>query len=125
MIIWAVCSLIVASVFAGALTSAVKRVAFRRNWLGQAMPHHLHDGPVPRLGGISIFLTVFIFGSVLTFLPVASGIVLASGVFVIFLARQSRFRSRSLGRLQSDCSVGEGGLGSSCSSGSILGSLPD
>ena len=86
MIIWAVGSLIVASMFAGALTFAVKRVAFRRNWLGQAMPHHLHDGPVPRLGGISIFLTVLALGSAVIFLPVATGIVLSPGVLVIFVA---------------------------------------
>lgn len=85
MIIWAVGSLIVASVFAGALTFAVKRIAFRQNWLGQAMPHHLHDGPVPRLGGISIFVTFFALGSALTFLPVASGIG-SSLLLVIFFA---------------------------------------
>jgi UDP-GlcNAc:undecaprenyl-phosphate/decaprenyl-phosphate GlcNAc-1-phosphate transferase len=60
MVIWAVGSLIIASVFAGALTFAVKAIAFRRNWLGQALPHHFHDGPIPRLGGVSIFLTVVV-----------------------------------------------------------------
>ncbi len=58
MLIWAVGSLIIASLFAGALTLAVKAIAFHRNWLGQAMPHHFHDGPIPRLGGVSIFLTL-------------------------------------------------------------------
>ncbi len=86
MLIWAVGSVIIASLVAGALTFAVKRIAFRRNWLGQAMPHHVHDGPIPRLGGISIFLTVIVLGSALTLIPVASGIVLSPGVFVIFVA---------------------------------------
>ena len=57
---WFAGALIVGLTLASALTLIVKRTALSRNWVGQAMPHHFHDGPVPRLGGISIFLTVFI-----------------------------------------------------------------
>ena len=58
MNIWLVGGLTVGLTLASALTLLVKRMAWRRNWVGQAMPHHFHDGPIPRLGGISIFLTV-------------------------------------------------------------------
>jgi UDP-GlcNAc:undecaprenyl-phosphate/decaprenyl-phosphate GlcNAc-1-phosphate transferase len=57
---WSAGALIVGLIFASALTVVIKRTALHRNWVGQAMPHHFHDGPVPRLGGISIFLTVLI-----------------------------------------------------------------
>ena len=57
---WFAGALIVGLTLASALTLIVKRTALSRNWVGQAMPHHFHDGPVPRLGGISIFLTVVI-----------------------------------------------------------------
>jgi UDP-GlcNAc:undecaprenyl-phosphate/decaprenyl-phosphate GlcNAc-1-phosphate transferase len=57
---WSAGALIVGLTLASALTTVVKRTALRRNWVGQALPHHFHDGPVPRLGGISIFLTVLI-----------------------------------------------------------------
>ena len=57
---WSAGALIAGLTLASALTLAVKRTALRRNWVGQAMPHHFHDGPIPRLGGISIFLTVLI-----------------------------------------------------------------
>jgi UDP-GlcNAc:undecaprenyl-phosphate/decaprenyl-phosphate GlcNAc-1-phosphate transferase len=57
---WSAGALIAGLTLASALTLAVKRTALHRNWVGQAMPHHFHDGPIPRLGGISIFLTVLI-----------------------------------------------------------------
>ncbi len=64
---WSAGALIAGLTLASALTLAVKRTALHRNWVGQAMPHHFHDGPIPRLGGISIFLTVLIlvFGSMM------------------------------------------------------------
>jgi UDP-GlcNAc:undecaprenyl-phosphate/decaprenyl-phosphate GlcNAc-1-phosphate transferase len=60
---WFVSVLIAGVALGGALTQVVKKTALRRNWVGQAMPHHFHDGPIPRLGGISIFVTVLILGS--------------------------------------------------------------
>jgi UDP-GlcNAc:undecaprenyl-phosphate/decaprenyl-phosphate GlcNAc-1-phosphate transferase len=58
---WSAGALIVSLTLASVLTVIVRRAALSRNWVGQAMPHHFHDGPVPRLGGISVFLTVLIF----------------------------------------------------------------
>src|SRR5689334_5953053 len=57
---WFAGALIVGLILASALTLIVKRTAIRRDWVGQARSHHLHDGPVPRIGGISIFVTVVI-----------------------------------------------------------------
>ena len=62
MIPWFVSVLIAGIALGSALTQVVKKAALRRNWVGQAMPHHFHDGPIPRIGGISIFVTVLILG---------------------------------------------------------------
>lgn len=65
MNIWYAGTLVVSWAMATLLTYLVKKIALQRNWVGQAMPHHFHDGPIPRLGGISIFVTVLILSSVL------------------------------------------------------------
>ena len=82
---WSAGALIVSLTLASVLTVIVRRTALRRNWVGQAMPHHFHDGPVPRLGGISIFVTVLIL--------VSTSMVLRSGwasysqqILAVFLA---------------------------------------
>ena len=86
MIIVAVGFLIIASVCAAVLTVAVKNVAFRRNWVGQAMPHHGHDGPIPRLGGISVFVTVLVVGSAMAFLPVPWTAAESARLIAVFVA---------------------------------------
>jgi UDP-GlcNAc:undecaprenyl-phosphate/decaprenyl-phosphate GlcNAc-1-phosphate transferase len=40
------------------LTRAVRNLAVRRGWVPALSAHHIHRQPVPRLGGIAIFITV-------------------------------------------------------------------
>ena len=82
---WSAGALIAGLTLASALTLVVKRTALHRNWVGQAMPHHFHDGPIPRLGGISIFLTVLILllGSMIFFSGWAN---YGGKILVVFLA---------------------------------------
>ena len=40
------------------LTQTVRNLALRRGWTLRLSAHHIHRQPVPRLGGVAIFLTV-------------------------------------------------------------------
>jgi UDP-GlcNAc:undecaprenyl-phosphate GlcNAc-1-phosphate transferase len=47
------------------LTRQVRNLAVRRGWVAAPCAHHIHNNPVPRLGGIAIFIAFIIVTSII------------------------------------------------------------
>lgn len=47
----------VTSLLSLALTFGIRNLAVRRGWMRKPSPHHIHRRPVPRLGGVAIFIS--------------------------------------------------------------------
>src|SRR5215813_13846167 len=44
------------------LTRAVRDLALRRGWTPKLSAHHIHRQPVPRLGGVAVFIAIILVG---------------------------------------------------------------
>src|ERR1700754_1954268 len=51
-------SFVAALLTALVLTRAVRNLALRRGWTPRLSAHHIHRQPVPRLGGVAVFIAV-------------------------------------------------------------------
>jgi UDP-GlcNAc:undecaprenyl-phosphate/decaprenyl-phosphate GlcNAc-1-phosphate transferase len=89
-----VASFVIALLSALVLTAVVRKLAVSHGWNGPSSAHHVHDGPVPRVGGIAIFCAVALAVSVTaltgslssTIILRAAGILLAGSlVFIVGL----------------------------------------
>src|SRR5262245_57402348 len=61
------CAFLLAALISFALTRVVRNVARTRGWVGALSAHHIHSEPIPRFGGIAIYVAFMggLFGTLL------------------------------------------------------------
>src|ERR1044071_7058789 len=74
-------SFIAALILSAVFTRCVRDMALARGWIMAPSSHHIHRGPVPRLGGIAIYVS---------FMAVAGMMIFASTIWKLGIAVELR-----------------------------------